>query len=358
MPNSYYTIPTANADGETADAADVNTVSEATDAAFDLVEAAVTAIAASDTDWAALAQGWAETAEDTPVPTQGPTDYSSLHYAAKSAASAAEASTYASNASTSASQAAGSASNAATSASNASDSADAASDSASTASTQAGLASSSASSASASAIAAAASAGTATTQATLAANSANTASAAVSSCQAYVVQAQAAQAAAEAAVASIPGAVLAEGTGIDITVAAGVSTITVDLTELDVDANVTRPGAAQLVGITQDCTAAAFIQIDINADMDGWVLSDLISANSTAGVTGSNIVAAYKNGWTTGTLMATSTVASAATQSGAVSLEAEAARTVAEGDQVTIGITTIHSGTAAKGCNVTFSWNG
>jgi hypothetical protein len=358
MPNSYYTPPTQSADGETADAADVNTINTAVDAAFDLVETAVDAISTIDTDWATLAQGWAETAEDVVVPTQPAGSYSALHYSAK-------ASEYADNASSSASTASSHASSALSSANSASASSISAAGYAANALSSQNAASNSASTASSAASSASGSASTASTHASNASADATTALSAASSASGSAISAAASAAlalsyknAAESAVAGLPSTSIAEGTGIDLSVALGVTTITVDLTELDVDANVTRPGAAQLVGITDDCTAAAFIQIDINADMDGWVLSDLISANSTAGVTGSNIVAAYKNGWTTGTLMATSTVASAATQSGAVSLEAEAARTVAEGDQVTIGITTIHSGTAAKGCNVTFSWNG
>ena len=181
--SDHYTAPTASADGETADASDINSISTATEAAFDSLEAEVDANASLAVSYSTISQAWAETAEDTEVPGADPGSYSALHWAAKAAESATSAASAVSSASTYASNAATSASNASTYASNANTSASNASTSASNASTSATNAATSASNASTSA-----------TDAASSATDAETAQAA----------AEDAQAAAEAAAATVP----------------------------------------------------------------------------------------------------------------------------------------------------------
>ena len=82
--SDYYTPPVANVDGETADAQDVNAISQATLAAFDLLEADIDASFAVYDDVIAMAQAWAEHPEDVNIPGGTASDYSAYHWAMKS----------------------------------------------------------------------------------------------------------------------------------------------------------------------------------------------------------------------------------------------------------------------------------
>ena len=79
MASDHYTPPVQNQDGESADASDVNAVNVAVNAAFVTLEAEIDALSQGVSLWSTLAQGWAETAEDSVVPTQAAGSYSSLH---------------------------------------------------------------------------------------------------------------------------------------------------------------------------------------------------------------------------------------------------------------------------------------
>jgi hypothetical protein len=111
-----FTKPPALKNGETAFAEDVNILADRADAAFDLIYA----VANQQTDLAAgfadISESWAITAENTEVEAG---KYSSLHYAAKAAASAIAAAASASTASTHANTATSQAGIATTQASNA-----------------------------------------------------------------------------------------------------------------------------------------------------------------------------------------------------------------------------------------------
>lgn len=114
MANDYYTAlkPASNVDGQTADASDVNAISEAIDSAFDLVEADVDSIGSTIQTQVDLAQDWAEEDEDVNIGGQPAGSYSAKHYSAKASASASDAADSASAASTSENNASASASNA------------------------------------------------------------------------------------------------------------------------------------------------------------------------------------------------------------------------------------------------------
>lgn len=180
--SDHYTAPPQSADGETADAADINSINSATGAAFESLEAEVDYNLTLYEDYSQDSANWATYPEDQTIPGEVAGSFSSLHYAAKADDSATAASGSASSASTYASNASSSASSASSSASSASSSASAASTSASNASTYAGNAqtyatnaSNSASSASGYADNAAASASAASTSASNAASAATTA---------------------------------------------------------------------------------------------------------------------------------------------------------------------------------------
>jgi len=82
MASSYYDSSGKNVvDGDVAYAADLNDINVAADTGFQLVEAAVDAIAANQSFYSDLAEKWAESPEDTAVT---PGKYSALHWAAKS----------------------------------------------------------------------------------------------------------------------------------------------------------------------------------------------------------------------------------------------------------------------------------
>lgn len=77
-------------DAEVAEASDLNTINTAIDTGFDLVEADINDLDDTTEYWSNKSQSWATEAEDTEVE---PGQYSSLHHAAKSSASATAAQT-------------------------------------------------------------------------------------------------------------------------------------------------------------------------------------------------------------------------------------------------------------------------
>jgi hypothetical protein len=333
MASDYYTPPTANVDGETADAADVNVVSEAVLTAFELLEAYLDSTLGTVDNWSTLAQGWAETAEDVVVPTQPAGSYSALHYSAKAADSASAAATSETNAaasaasltgavaqaqaaanaaSTSASQASTSATNAATSAANAS-----------TSETNAATSETNASDSETAALAAQAAAETAET------NAAASAAAAAES-----------EANVAAAVAGLPSTTIAEGTGIDLAVAGGVTTISAD-----------RAIAVVAVERTTDCAVGTKVDIIVPSILDGLSLTSIDGGVNTAGTTGTMTVNVEKGG--TDMLSTALTFASGATaDNGAEVIKSDGTETVATGDILEVEIVAVHTA-AAKGLYIT-----
>jgi hypothetical protein len=154
--NAATQATNASNSATTASTQATNSATSATAAAASASSANTSAGIASDS--IEFAEEWATKAEDSLISTDaggdGSTDYSSLHHAAKSAASATSAASSASTATTKASEASTSASNAASSASAASGSASAASSSATAAATSATASAGSATSAASSATAA------------------------------------------------------------------------------------------------------------------------------------------------------------------------------------------------------------
>jgi hypothetical protein len=114
MASDHYTPvkPAANAQGQTADADDVNSVSNATETAFESLEAEVDQISAQGSQWADKAQEWAENPEDTNITGEPAGSYSAKHYSIKAQDSETAASASASAASTSENNASASATNA------------------------------------------------------------------------------------------------------------------------------------------------------------------------------------------------------------------------------------------------------
>jgi hypothetical protein len=111
--STYYTPPPSVVDGDVAYAQDVNSINNAADSAFDLVEGAVGSLVQTVSVYSDKAEEWAEKAENSEVE---PGKYSALHHASKASASASSAlgsasaaSGYASAASISASSVAGAA---------------------------------------------------------------------------------------------------------------------------------------------------------------------------------------------------------------------------------------------------------
>ena len=100
MASEHYTPvkPAANAQGQTADADDVNNVSNAVETAFESIEADIAAIDGDISAYTDKAQEWAEQDEDVNVTGEPAGSYSAKHYSIKSAASAATATAAASSA--------------------------------------------------------------------------------------------------------------------------------------------------------------------------------------------------------------------------------------------------------------------
>jgi hypothetical protein len=349
MASRFYTPPTANQDGETADAKDVNSVNDATLTGFELVQAEIDALdTVTLAAYSTLAQAWAEHPEDSVVPTQPPGSYSSFHWAQKSLAYSQSASASASSASTSEANALSHMNNASTYATNASNSAGDAQTAQAAASASALAAAGSASSANGSAISASNSAANASNSAGQAASSAANAAASQSACLNYYTGCQNYFNQVSDIVSTIPETTLAEGDGIDLSVAAGVTTISVNNDEI------IRPFSAVLSKYDADCVTGDLIKIIVTEDMNGWTLTNLEGTVSTAGTTGTMTIQALKNG---ATLMGQCEIASGSSDSGAFEYGTEANRTVATGDTITITITAVHT-TEAKGCSVSGTFNG
>jgi len=143
----YYVAPPPAIDGEVAVAEDVNSISEATESAFDLIGADFDAVTEEGTAWASKAKEWAVGPGDPPVAGNQvePGLYSSRKYSQDAQASATTATGAASTASSAATSATASASSATASASSASTSATTATNAASSATASAASAAASAS---------------------------------------------------------------------------------------------------------------------------------------------------------------------------------------------------------------------
>jgi hypothetical protein len=89
MASDHYTPvkPALNQQGQTADADDVNSVSNAVETAFETLEAEVDGISAQGSQWADLAQEWAENPEDQNITGEPAGSYSAKHYSIKAQAS-------------------------------------------------------------------------------------------------------------------------------------------------------------------------------------------------------------------------------------------------------------------------------
>ena len=81
--SSYYSPPPQAVDGDIAYAKDINDVNNEADTGFSLVEADIIAQEATVAAWAALAEKWAQEAEDVEV---APGEYSAFHYSEKTSA--------------------------------------------------------------------------------------------------------------------------------------------------------------------------------------------------------------------------------------------------------------------------------
>ena len=114
MASDHYTPvkPAANAQGQTADADDVNSVSNAVETAFETLEAEVDQITVDVDAEIAKAAEWAEQDEDVNITGEPAGTYSAKHHALKAAASASDAADSASAALTSENNASASAANA------------------------------------------------------------------------------------------------------------------------------------------------------------------------------------------------------------------------------------------------------
>ena len=107
-----------------------------------------------------------------------------------------------------------------------------------------------------------------------------------------------------------------------------------------------------LVERATDTTVAKFVDIIIPASMNGMELSTVIMTCTTAGVTGTMVGNIEKNGTdmlSTGVSIDTTETTSVSAATPYV-VKVDGTEDVATGDVITMEITGIHSGTAAKGC--------
>lgn len=153
-------------------------------------------------------------------------------------------------------------------------------------------------------------------------------------------------------VAAVVTSQLSAGNGVNISTDGGVTTITIDTTE--VEQSITYPMGAVLVERATDCSVAKFVDMIIPSALNGKALSSIIMTCTTAGTTGTMIANVEKNGTdmlSTGVSIDSGETTSVTAATSYV-IKTDGTEDVATGDVLTLEITAIHSGTAAKGCSI------